>query len=121
MSYVRERWEFEGYIGKKKFSGYVGLENGVLYECGIAVKDYEPEFQRHDIDCNGVVFESVSDVFSACFDLVLNTLELMLRNGDVAEVRIGKKEVYISRTPTTTPLPNENDNNDSLIDLFLLY
>jgi len=118
VSYVKERWEFEGFVNKK-FAGYVEFENDIMCECGVSIKDYEPQFQRYDIDCIGVTFDTENDVFSICFELVLNTLERLLKEGDVVEVRVGKKEVYTSRKPVTTFESNEN-NDVSLIDLIYI-
>jgi hypothetical protein len=100
VSYVKERWEFDGYTGKRKIAGYVEFENGILYESGVTVKDYEP-FQRYDIDCSGVAFDSENDAFNLCFELVLSFLASVLRDIEDIEVRVGKKEVYASRTTIT--------------------
>jgi hypothetical protein len=121
VSYVKEIWLFEGVVGRKKIAGSVEFENGVLWRCGVTVKDYSNEFQRHDIDCSGVAFDSENDVFNLCFELVLSFLASVLKDAEDVEVRVGKKEVYVSRTLTTLPKSNENDNNNDMIDLMISY
>jgi hypothetical protein len=119
--YTRERWEFEGYIGKRKIAGYVEFENGVLYECGVTAKDYEPQFQRYDIDCNGVAFDSENNVFNMCFEVVLSVLEGFLKEGEDVEVRIGIKEVRKPMTQKLKAISSEENDNGSLIDLMILH
>jgi len=119
--YTRERWEFEGYAGKRKFAGYVEFENGVLCECGVTAKDYEPQFQRYDIDCNGVVFGSENNAFNLCFEVTLSMLERFLKEGEDVEVRIGIKEVHKPMTQKPKAISSEENDNGSLIDLMILH
>jgi hypothetical protein len=115
--YTKERWVFEGYIGKRKFAGYVEFENDILCSCGVTARDYESQFQRYDIDCNGAVFDVENDPFNICCEIVLDLLLKLVGEGEVVKVRIGKKEEYSS---ATLMIGEENDN-DRLMDLEFLY
>jgi hypothetical protein len=121
--YTRERWEFEGWVGKLKFAFSVEFENDIVYEAGLIFKYIGSHDPRHEIECVGMVFDSDNDIVNICYDILFDTALQCIKQGEDIEVRIGRKEIQMpeSRYKYTVGENEDPDEKESLVDVVAFY